>query len=333
MNLAAVNLLGGVLVSFVKRVLSIREIGILIPLILICVVTSIINPVFASVDNAINLMRSISITVIGAVGMTFVLIGGGLDLSVGSVLALGGMVTGYSLAVLELPIPVAILFGLAAAATAGMVNGLVIAKLKIPSLIVTLGMMNIARGVVNVMSRGRPYSGFPPAFNAIAQRAVFGIPFSVYIAVLIIISGHIILKHSVFGRSVTAIGGNEETARVSGINIPFYKVMCYVIMSALSGTAGILIASRLSTSQANAGMGWEMTVIASVVIGGTSMYGGAGTIIGTVIGVAIMETLTVSMTMLRIDPYWQRIAVGLIIVLAVGIDTYRRKFMSAAKTA
>jgi len=320
-------------VSFVKRVLSIREIGILIPLILICVVTSIINPVFATVDNAINLMRSISITVIGAVGMTFVLIGGGLDLSVGSVLALGGMVTGYSLAVLQLPIPVAILLGLAAAATAGMVNGLVIAKLKIPSLIVTLGMMNVARGVVNVMSRGRPYSGFPPAFNAIAQRMVFGIPFSVYIAVLIIILGHIVLRHTVFGRSVTAIGGNEETARVSGINIPFYKVMCYVIMAVLSGTAGILIASRLSTSQANAGMGWEMTVIASVVIGGTSMYGGAGTIIGTLIGVAIMETLTVSMTMLRIDPYWQRIAVGLIIVLAVGIDTYRRKFMSAAKAA
>ena len=317
--------------TILKNIFSIKEVGILIPLVLIVVITSIINPVFATTTNLVNVMRSISFTVIGAVGMTFILTGGGLDLSVGSVLALGGMVTGYALAVLQLPVPIAIMFGLAAALIAGLINGFIIAKLRIPSLIVTLGMMNIARGVVNVMSRGRPYSGFPDSFIMIAQRNVFGIPLSVYIAFVIVVVGHFVLKHTVFGRSITAIGGNEETARISGINITFYKIMSYVIAAVVAGIAGILIASRLSSSQANAGMGWEMTVIASVVIGGTSMYGGSGTIIGTVIGVAIMEVLTVSMTMLRIDAYWQRIAVGVIIVLAVGIDTYRRKLMSGTK--
>jgi ribose/xylose/arabinose/galactoside ABC-type transport system permease subunit len=315
--------------SLVKGIFSVKEVGILIPLILICLITAIINPAFASTANVVNLMRSISITVIGAVGMTFVLIGGGLDLSIGSVLALGGMVTGFFLAIVQAPIPIAIVLGLLAAATAGVVNGVIIAKFSMPPLIVTLGMMNIARGVVNVMSRGRPYSGFPDAFNAIAQRNVLGIPFSVYIAFVVIIIGHFVLKYTVFGRAITAIGGNEETARVSGINVSFYKIISYIVMSIAAGVAGILMASRLSTSQANAGTGWEMTVIASVVIGGTSMYGGSGSIIGTVIGVAIMEVLTVSMTMLRIDAYWQRIAVGLIIILAVGIETYRRKYISA----
>lgn len=313
----------------VKSIFSVKEVGILIPLILICLITALINPAFASTANVVNLMRSISITVIGAVGMTFVLIGGGLDLSVGSVLALGGMVTGFCMAVMGWPIPVAILLGLLATVVAGTINGFIIAKFSMPPLIVTLGMMNIARGVVNVMSRGRPYSGFPDAFNNIAQRDVLGIPFSVYIAFVIIVAGHFVLRYTVFGRSITAIGGNEETARVSGINISFFKIMSYVMVSIAAGVAGILMASRLSTAQANAGTGWEMTVIASVVIGGTSMYGGSGSVIGTVIGVAIMEVLTVSMTMLRIDAYWQRIAVGLIIVLAVGIDTYRRKYMNA----
>jgi len=261
--------------------------------------------------------------------MTFILISGGLDLSVGSTLALGGMVTGYCLSIVNLPIPLAILLGLSVAAAAGLFNGLVISMLSIPPLIVTLGMMNIARGAVNVMSKGRPYSGFPESFNEIGQGTLIGIPYSVYIALVILVLGHVTLKYTAFGRCVTAIGGNEETARVSGINIKLYKTLNYVLMSVLSGVTGIIMAARLATSQANAGTGWEMTVIASVVIGGTSLFGGSGSVIGTLIGVAIMEVLKVSMTMLRIDPYWQNVAVGAIIILAVGIDVYRRKFMNA----
>lgn len=308
-----------------------KELGIFIPLLLICVVTSVINPAFIGVGNVINLLRSISITLIGAIGMTFVLISGGLDLSVGSTLALSGMVTGYFMSVVKLPFPAAILLGLLAACAVGLCNGLIITKFGIPPLIVTLGMMNIARGVVNVMSKGRPYSGFPDAFNQIGQGSFLGIPYSVYIAAVIAAAAYLMLKYTVFGRCVMAIGGNEETARVSGISIRLYKILTYILVAALSGVAGILMAARLSTSQANAGTGWEMTVIASVVIGGTSMFGGSGSMVGTVIGVAIMEVLTVSMTMLKIDPYWQKVVVGAVIILAVGIDTYRRKRLSGGK--
>lgn len=314
-----------------RKLLSFKEVGILIPLVIICVLTAVINPAFAKPGNIINILRSISITLIGAVGMTFVMILAGMDLSVGSVLALGGMVTGYFMAVMPIPWPVAILLGLIVGALMGVFNGVVISKFGIPPLIVTLGMMNIARGIVNVMSKGRPYSGFPDAFNQIGQGSLFGVPYSVYIALIVVVGAHFLLKHTVFGRSVMAIGGNEETARVSGINIAKIKILTYTLSAFLAAVAGILTASRLSTSQANAGTGWEMTVIASVVIGGTSMFGGSGSMLGTVIGVAIMEVLTVAMTMLRIDPYWQKIVVGAIIILAVGIDTYRRKRMSGSR--
>ncbi len=320
----------GILVVL-KKILAFREIGILIPLILICVLTTIVNPVFASVDNIINITRNISITLIGAIGMTFVFILGALDLSVGSALALGGMVTGYFLSVVELPIPIAIILGLVVGAIIGLVNGLIVTRFSIPPLIVTLGMMNIARGFVNVMSKGRPYQGFPDAFNEIGIGSFLGIPYSIYIAFVITIIAHFLLKHTVFGRSVMAIGGNEETARVSGININKIKILTYILLATLSAGAGIITAARLSTSQANAGTGWEMTVIASVVIGGTSTFGGYGSIIGTVIGVSIMEVLTVAMTMVQINIYWQKVVVGAIIILAVGIDTYRRKRLSGSR--
>jgi len=317
--------------SIIKTILSIKEIGILIPLIIICIGTSVVNPAFAGIDNIINLLRSISITAIGAVGMTFILISGGLDLSVGSILGLSGMVTGYFLGIAQMPMGISIILGLSAACIAGFLNGYIITAFSIPPLIVTLGMMNIARGVINVMSKGRPYSGFPDTFNTIGQGSFLGMPYSTYIALVIILVAHFVLKYTVFGRCVTAIGGNEETARVSGINIKKYKILNYILIAIFSGIAGIIMASRLSTSQANAGTGWEMTVIASVVIGGTSMFGGSGTILGTVIGVAIMEVLSVSMTMLRIDPYWQKIVVGTIIIVAVGIDTYRRNHVASGR--
>ncbi len=314
--------------SAFKKVMASKEIGILIPLILICVITTIINPVFMSASNVINLLRSISVTLIGAIGMTFVLISGGLDLSVGSTLALSGMVSGYCMSVVGMGTIPSIVIGLVAGCLVGLINGLIITKLSIPPLIVTLGMMNIARGLVNVMSKGRPYSGFTDAFNAIGQGSFLGVPYSVFIALVLAILAGLMIKYTVFGRSVMAIGGNEETTRVSGVNIHRYKILTYVMMSFFAGVVGLLMASRLGSAQANAGSGWEMTIIASVVIGGTSMFGGSGSILGTVIGVAIMEALTVAMTMLRIDPYWQKVVVGAIIILAVGIDTARRRRMS-----
>jgi len=278
-------------------------------------------------SNILDVLRSISFTVIVAVGMTFVLISSGLDLSVGSAVGLTGMITGWGL-VNGLPIIICILLGVLTGVVIGLINGFIIVKFKIPPLIVTLGMMYIARGAVYVISKGRPFYPFPEAFKRIGQGTLFGIPYSIFIALIVILIGHFILNYTTFGRCVMAIGGNEETARTSGININGTKVLIYTIVSALCAISGILVASRLSSSQANAGNGWEMTVIASVIIGGTSLFGGAGSVIGTVIGVSIMTVLTNAMVLMNVSVYWQNIVVGAIIILAVGIDTYRIRVMS-----
>ncbi len=300
-----------------------KEGGIILSFVLICAVTAAINPVFISVDNIIDVLRSISFTLVASVGMTFVLISAGLDLSVGSVLGLSGMVAGMAL-VKGIGIVPSILLGLLAGGATGAANGLMIVKFKIPPLIVTLGTMNIARGIVFVISKGRPFYPFPAAFNAIGQGTLFGVPYAIYLAFASALLAHWMLKNTVFGRSVFALGGNEEAARVSGIHTDRIKIAIYTIAALMASAAGILMAARLSSAQANAGTGWELTVIASVIIGGTSMYGGSGSILGTVVGTAIMTVLTNAMVLMRVDPYWQRIAVGAIIILAVGLDTYRR---------
>lgn len=317
--------------NIVQKMFSSKEMGIFIPWVLICVVTSIANPAFISANNMINLLRSVSITLIGAIGVTFVLISGKLDLSLGSVMGLGSLITGYCLAIYQAPVILAVLGGLGAAALVGVFNGLIITRFKIPALIVTLGTMYIGRGIINVISRGVAFGGFPDTFKRLGQGTFLTIPYSVYIAFGIMTAAAVVLKYTTFGRSVMAIGGNTETARLSGVNVSKIIIGIYVVSALCAGVAGFLTASRLSSAQANAGNGWEMTVVAAVVIGGTSMYGGSGSMAGTLIGVAIMETLTVSMTMLRVDAYWQKIVVGAIIIVAVGIDTYRREKASSDK--
>lgn len=317
--------------SIFKRIISSKEFGIFIPWLVICIVTTIANPAFASVANIVNLLRSISITLIGGVGVTFIFISGQMEMSIGSTMGLASIITGMCLERYHVPVILSILAGLGVAALIGLFNGFVVSQFGIPALIVTLGTMYIGRGMVNVICKGVPFSDFPDSFIAIGNGNFLGIPFSVYIAFAVMIIGSIVLKYTVFGRSVMAIGGNRETARLSGIHIAPLTIATFMISSVTAGIAGILQASRLSSAQANAGTGWEMTVIAAVVIGGTSMFGGAGSMIGTLIGAGIMETLTVSMTMLRVDAYWQKIVVGAIIIIAVGLDTYRRSKVSANK--
>lgn len=303
--------------------LRFREAGILFALLTICFVTAFINPIFISRDNLIDVSRTISFTLIVAVGMTFVLISGGLDLSVGSQIGLAGMATGWAL-INGAPILLAILVGILFGMFFGAVNGLIIVRFHIPPLIATLGSMYIARGIVYVISRGRPFYPFPDGFKILGQGALWGIPYSVYFALLMVLASHYVLSRTVFGRSVLALGGNEEATRVSGVRTGRIKVMVYILSGLCASLTGILMASRLSSSQAGAGTGWELTVIASVIIGGTSMYGGSGSIIGTVIGAAIMSVLTNAMVLMNVSVYWQNIFVGFIIILAVGLDTYRR---------
>ncbi|MCD8096795.1 MAG: ABC transporter permease [Lachnospiraceae bacterium] len=314
-----------------KKLTKQTETGILVPLILLWLITYAANHAFFGANNMTSLFRSVSITLLGAIGASFVFSCGMLDVSAGSVYGLAGMVAALCMKNAGIPVAASILLGLLSAAAIGLLNGLIINQFEIPAFIATLGTSYIARGIVNVVSKGNSITSLPDSFNAIGSFGPFHIPWSVYIALVATIIAWFVFKYTIFGRSLLAVGGNAETARVCGLNVKKLRIYAFVILAMLDGLAGILSTARLSTAQASAGNGWEMTVITATVIGGVSMYGGSLSIPGVVIGVTIMETLTVSMTMLKVNAYWQKIVVGAIIIFAVGIDTYRRKQLSSGK--
>jgi ribose/xylose/arabinose/galactoside ABC-type transport system permease subunit len=318
-------------VGLFRGIIRARESGIAIPLILLIVVVSIVNPVFLDIDNLLNIARQISFVFIIGIAMTFVFVAAGMDLSVGSVLALGGVICGLALRALMLVMPlwlaivISILLGVLIGLVAGAFNGVVITRFKIPSLIVTLGMMYIARGVVQVLTRGNPVYPFPDEFNAIGQGYLLGIPNVVYVAVVLGVVAHIVLTQTAWGRAVYAVGGNMETARLSGINVAGVVTSVYVLCGLASGITGVLTAARLASALANAGTGMELQVIAAVIIGGTSMFGGSGSILGTLIGAAFMAIIANGMVLMKISVYYQSVVIGAIIILAVGIDQFRRR--------
>ncbi|MCP4383941.1 MAG: ABC transporter permease [Hyphomicrobiales bacterium] len=308
----------------VKSLLNKREVGIAVPLILILILVAIVNPVFYNTGNLVNVLRQTSFTFIIAVPMTIVLVAAGLDLSVGSVLALAGVTTGLAL-LAGVPIWLAILIGIGTGMVVGGISGLLIARFSIPSLIVTLGMMYIARGLVQVLTRGKPIYPLPDDFNFIGQGFVGEIPIVVIVAAAVGVAGHILLGRTVFGRSVYAVGGNRETARVSGINVNRILIWVYVMTGAGAALSGVLTTARLGSALANTGLGMELQVIAAVIIGGTSMFGGSGTIIGTFIGVLFMNVLANGMVLMKVSVFWQLVVIGAIIIVAVGVDQYNRK--------
>ncbi len=307
-----------------------REMGILIPLVLICLVTEIINPVFLSPFNIASVLRAISMTAIIAISMTFVLVTGGLDLSIGSVVAMSGMVTAGALKWGESSLPVwplialAVLAGLFAGVLVGLFNGVLISYVKIPALIVTLGSLYAVRGLVEVVTGGVPIYPLPENFLILGQGNFLGLPLPFFVVIALAVLAHVVLTQTTYGRSVYAVGGNEETARLSGINVERVKLSVYAFSGLLSALSGVILTSRISTLQPGQGTGWELTVIAAVIIGGTSMMGGSGTILGTLIGTAITGVLVNAMVLTKVNAYWQNVVVGLVIILAVGIDMVQR---------
>ena len=297
------------------------------PFVLLCLITGIINPVFFSISNIIDLARSISFLLIVSVGVTYVLLGASLDMSIGSVIALGGALTGACM-VSGVPIILSIVIGLLGSAVIGLINAVLTVYVKIPALIATLGTMYIARGIVNVMTKGEPYYPLPEVFNKIGQGTLFGVPYSVYIALVIAIVGQFVIKKTAYGRSLMAVGGNKEASRLAGIPVNRILFSAHVLVSVLAGLVGILMAARLSSAQPNAGDGWEMTAVAATIIGGTSMYGGYGSVWGTILGCAMMEVLSNAMVLLHVSVYWQKIAIGIIMIAAVAIDTIRLRKVS-----
>jgi ribose/xylose/arabinose/galactoside ABC-type transport system permease subunit len=314
----------------IRRITRSRESGIAIPLVLLIVIISVVNPVFLNIDNLLNVARQISFTFIIGIAMTYVLLAAGIDLSVGSVLALGGVICGLALRGLMVHQPLwiaigtGIVVGTAMGILTGVFNGLVITRFRIPPLIVTLGMMYMARGVVQVLTRGNPVYPFPDEFNNLGQGYLFGVPNVVYVAAVLGVLAHVVLTKTAFGRAVFAVGGNMETARLSGINVRKILVYVYVICGVASALTGVLTASRLASALSNAGTGMELQVIAACIIGGTSMFGGAGSILGSLIGASFMSIIANGMVLMKISVYFQAVVIGAIIILAVGMDQFRR---------
>ncbi|MDR0363023.1 MAG: ABC transporter permease [Planctomycetota bacterium] len=303
------------------------EAGIGIILILLCGVFTVFGRNFATGGNMTNILTQISINTVIAVGMTFVILLGGIDLSVGSVLSLCTILAGLVITNKDMPvwlaISLAILAGLGGGMACGLFNGLVSEIWKIPAFVVTLGMLNMARGAVLLISDSRTIFNFPRSFNVLGSVTFWGVPLIFTFSVVIVFIGYVTLRFTVFGRMIYAIGNNEEAARLSGHNIRFYKVTAYVICGATVGIAAILYMLRLNIASPILGNGFELNAIAAVVIGGTSMSGGKGSPIGTLIGAAIMGVLNNGLLLIGMGDFARQVVTGFIIVLAVVLDTYR----------
>ncbi|MDC5820607.1 ribose ABC transporter permease [Vibrio europaeus] len=295
----------------------------LIALLFLIVVVSFLNPNFFTVDNILNILRQTSVNAIIAVGMTLVILTAGIDLSVGSVLALCGAFAA-SLIAMEVPVLIAVPTALFAGAALGAISGIIIAKGKVQAFIATLVTMTLLRGVTMVYTDGRPIStGFTDTADAFAWFGTgyaLGIPVPVWLMVIVFAAVWYLLNHTRFGRYVYALGGNESATRLSGINVDRVKIGVYAICGLLAALAGIIVTSRLSSAQPTAGMGYELDAIAAVVLGGTSLMGGKGRIMGTLIGALIIGFLNNALNLLDVSSYYQMIAKAVVILLAVLVD-------------
>lgn len=295
----------------------------LIALLFLVVVVSFLNPNFFTVDNLLNILRQTSVNAIIAVGMTLVILTAGIDLSVGSVLALCGAFAA-TLVAMEVPVLVAVPTALLAGAALGAISGIIIAKGKVQAFIATLVTMTLLRGVTMVYTDGRPIStGFTDTADTFAWFGTgyaLGIPVPVWLMVVVFAGVWYLLNHTRFGRYVYAVGGNESATRLSGINVDRVKIGVYAICGLLAALAGIIVTSRLSSAQPTAGMGYELDAIAAVVLGGTSLMGGKGRIMGTLIGALIIGFLNNALNLLDVSSYYQMIAKAVVILLAVLVD-------------
>lgn len=295
----------------------------LVVLIILSAMMSVLSPYFLSVSNFMNILLATSTIGVLAIAATFILSSGGLDLSLGSVLGLSG-VAGAAVAVkLGMPTPVAVVATLGAGAAAGLINGLIITRALVPAFIVTLGMLGIARGLALVLSDGRVIYGLPASMVYLGQGRPLGIPMPVILFVTTAIAMHILLAYTRYGRHTLAIGDSENAARTAGINIERHRLSLYTLSGALAGLAGLLFATRINSGDPTAGITYELTAITAAIIGGTNLFGGRGSILGTLIGALIMGVLQNGLNLLAVQSYYQQMAIGAVLILAVFIDQFQ----------
>lgn len=301
-----------------------QQLGIVLIIVVLMTTAQIANPAALAPSNIVEILRSTSIYFIGAAGATLLLVGGGLDLSIGSVFAVGGVAAGFLMNG-GVPWPLAIVGGLVASGVLGLVNAGMIVWIRIPPFIATLAMMFAAEGIVIVATSGTPRFGFPAAFGNVAQLNLFGVPFLVYYAVIIGVIAHIVLQHTPFGYNIRALGGNAAAARANGIRPSRMNIALYVISAAIAGLCGILLASRVATADPGAGgTGFTFQVIAAVIIGGTSLFGGVGTIAGTALGSVLFAVINNVLALTNTNPQWANVVTGVVLAVAVAFDQLRR---------
>jgi len=316
--------------SFLRRLLQTREFGVFLALVALVVLMRFFSPYFWKPDNVFNVLRGMSTIGIMAIGQTMIIVTGGIDLSVGSVLAASAMVAARLL-YLGVPAWIAVVCGLGFGTLLGLINGLVITRLKVNPFIATLGMLSIARGLAYLLAsglQGTVASNIPfkdPIVDFLGNGYIGPVPFPVIEMFGFVILFSLFLRYTVLGRQIYAVGSNEQAARLSGVPVNLVKLFVYTITGMLAAYSGIITAGLLGTSATNAGTGSELDVIAAVVIGGASLAGGEGTIIGSIIGAAIMAVLRNAFVLLQFPIYMQTITIGVVIILAVALDQMRRR--------
>lgn len=301
-----------------------KGLGTILILLGMCVILSILSPSFLKVNNLLNVIKQTSIIAIIGLGETMVLITSGVDLGAGSVVGFVGVVAA-SFAGGQVPLVVCIIIALAAGALTGFINGFITTWGRIPPFIATLGMFEAARGLALIYSKGVPITNISNTFNFIGGGSLFHIPFPIYIMIVTAIIAHILLKHTKFGKYLYAIGGNKQAAIVSGINVNKYLVMVYTVCGMLTAVSAIVLTSRLSAGEPTAGVGYEFQAIIAAVVGGTSLFGGVGSIPGTIIGALIIGVINNGLNLLNVSPYMQQVISGILIVAAVLINERGKK--------
>jgi ribose/xylose/arabinose/galactoside ABC-type transport system permease subunit len=300
-----------------------RESAIFLALTVIMATISAVAPNFLTGSNLYLVARQISFVAIVAIGELFVILHGGIDLSVGSIMAMAGMAAGYCMK-LELHPILAVVLGAGAGLIMGGINGALISVVRIAPFIATLGMLSFASGVVLGLTKGWPITEIPASFLPIAQGSFLGLPIPVWITVVLAVVAHVVLTYTAFGRRIYAIGGNEQATFLSGINVRRIKFGLYLISAGCASIAGIVLVARFNSAQADTGKGWELDAIAAVVIGGASLSGGSGSVLGVVIGACVMGVIKNGLVLMRVSSYWQTAIIGVIIVLAAVLDRAKR---------
>lgn len=307
-----------------RHFFAIKEVPLLLAILLSSVILAIVKPGFLQFGNIHSVFLGASFEAIMAIGMTLLLVLGGFDLSVGSVAGFTGVISGLCLDA-GMGAPAAIAMGIAAGTIVGLCNGLIIAKLKVNSMITTLAMQMIVRGLIYILTKGVGKPNFPDAYNIVGRAKIFGIQTPIVISLALMISFGILFARSGWFRQFYFIGGNEEAAHLSGIKVDRLRIIAYSFMGLMAGISGVLLAARMGGAIPTQGQNMEMNVIAGCVIGGCSISGGEGTMFGSFLGVLVMAIVTNAFNLLGVDVYWQRTILGLILLIAVLTDVLRRK--------